>query len=373
MKYYVTDVFMRSEIMIRIGELKVTNKHKKVINNILDTCKFTEGPYVAQLEREMEKFLDVKHAILVTNGTVSLQLIGQLLFNNHGRQTVCVPAMTFPATINAFLITGHKVILCDIGDDLQMNLDSLDKETLKSIDILVPVHLMGYPVNMDKVIKYAKKYKWTVIEDAAEAFGATYNGEKVGSIGHFGSFSFYVSHNLWTGELGMITTNSDEDNTILRSMKNHGRTGDNMKFLHSYIGSNYKTTEFVAGIGLVNMKEVTKILKQRKDNAKYLQQNIKNFQLAPFPVTEDFSPLGYPILCKTEAYKNYITKKLNSNDIETRDIFPCLANQVAYKGKYNSKNFPIANRLEKTIFYVGIHQFMSKEDLKKIVDVINND
>jgi dTDP-4-amino-4,6-dideoxygalactose transaminase len=108
--------------MIRIGDFKITERQKDIVNKILDSGRLTEGPWVAKLEREMERFLGVKHAILTTNGTVSLQLISHL-FNND--TTVCVPAMTFPATINAFVTTGKKVILCDIGEDLQIDIDKL--------------------------------------------------------------------------------------------------------------------------------------------------------------------------------------------------------------------------------------------------------
>lgn len=354
--------------MIRIGDFKITNRQREIINEILDSGRLTEGPWVDKLERRMEEFLGVKHAILTTNGTVSLQLISHL-FNNG--LTVCVPAMTFPATINAFLTTGKNVILCDVGEDLQINIDALTEKQKKEIDIIVPVHLMGYTANMDKIMKQAEIYNWVVIEDTAESFGAKIDDKYAGTIGDFGSFSFYVSHNIGCGELGMVVTNNDYHNMILRSMKNHGRVGESLKFLHSYIGSNYKTTEFMAGICYANMEDVDKILEVRRNNAKYFYDNVNNNNMIPFDISDDFSPLGYAFFCTSESYKDYVCAILKDNGIETRDIFPCLANQEAFKHLFDNKDYPVADYLEKRIFYIGCHQYLTIEDKEKIVEILN--
>jgi perosamine synthetase len=354
---------------VKIGDVQMTEKHIEMVLDIAKSGQLTEGKYSRLLEKEMQDYLGVKHAILVTNGTVSLQLIGQYLTHTRGKSlNVCVPAMTFPATINAFLITGHNVSLCDIGEDLQIDISTLSDSEKKAIDVIVPVHLMGYAADMESICSY----DWTVVEDTAESFGTLLNGRKAGTFGDFGSFSFYVTHNIWAGELGMVTTNDDDAAIIMRSMKNHGRMGDSMKFLHSYVGSNYKTTEFMAGIGYVNLTNATEIIDKRRNNAQFFVDSISNPKLTPFPVDNDFSPLGYPILCESEEFKDHIVSKLNQSNVETRGIFPSLANQVAYKGMYETERYPVANRMEKTVFYIGIHQYLTQNDLDLIVNVLNN-
>jgi dTDP-4-amino-4,6-dideoxygalactose transaminase len=353
--------------MIRIGDFKATQDHLTMVENIMKSGRLTEGLYVKKLEREMEKYLGVKHAILTTNGTVSLQLIAHTF---PYRLNVCVPALTFPATLNAFLLTGHNIILCDVGEDLQIDIDTLTEEEKKDIDVIVPVHLLGYAANMDKIKKAQKQYGWIIIEDAAESFGADYKKKKVGTIGDFGSYSFYMSHNMGCGELGMVVTNDDIAASWMRSMKNHGRAGDPLKFLHHYHGSNYKTTEFMAGICYVNMQDVDASLKQRTDNAKYYHDNVKNAHLTNMPIIEGMSPLGYAFKCDTEEYRDKICDILKQNDIETREMFPCLKNQKAYKGMFK-KEYPIADRLEKTMFYIGVHQYITQEDREKIVKILN--
>ena len=359
--------------MIRIGDFKPEQKYVDAVTEVIKSGRITEGPKVAELEKVMAKYLDVKNAILVTNGTIALQLVSLYLRSKEkdNELNVVVPALTFPATINAFSGSGHPVAMCDIGEDLLIDINTIDTSDKQETDIIVPVHLMGYPANMDVIMAEAKKYDWTVIEDACEAFGAEYKGKKVGTIGHFGCFSFYVSHNITAGELGMIVTNDDEAAKVLRSMKNHGRVGNGMLFNHAHVGYNAKTTEFQAAIGLVSMKDADKTLKIRKDNCQYFFDNIKNKKLTPFPITKGLSPLGYTIGCKSEKSKNRVCKILNDEGIETRGMFPCLANQKCYSYQYQFINLPIANKMEKNLFYIGCHAYLSEEDKKKVVETLN--
>ena len=152
-------------------------------------------------------------------------------------------------------------------------------------------------------------------------------------------------------------------------MKNHGRVGDPMKFLHDYIGSNYKTTEFCAGICYAQMKNADKLIKKRQDNAKYLKKHINNWFLTPYPVNKNYSLLGYTI----EAFciRDSICKTLNDNGIETRNMFPCLATQISYMSDYNIDKYPVARHVGDHHFYIGCHQYMTKAELKKIVKVLN--
>lgn len=359
--------------MIRIGDFIPEQKHIDAVLEVIKSGRLTEGPKVKELEKVMVDYLRVKNAIMVTNGTVALQLVALYLKlqNPQKELKATLPALTFPATINAFVVSGYPVGLCDVKYDLQINLDEMSEDMKKDTDVMIPVHLMGYPADMDKIMEEAKKYNWIVIEDACEAFGTEYKGKKVGTIGDFGCFSFYMSHNIQAGELGMIVTNDDEAAKMMRSLKNHGRTGDSMIFEHSYIGSNYKTTEFSAAICLENMKDVNKTIAIRKSNCQYFYDNIKNERLFPYEVTEGFSPLGYPIMCVNKEYKEFICKKLNDNDIETRGMFPSIANQKAYRGLYKHYSFPMANVLENDVFYIGIHQYLTQQDKKKILKVLN--
>jgi dTDP-4-amino-4,6-dideoxygalactose transaminase len=361
------------EKTIRIGEVEITQEIRDYVNQILDSGHITEGKFVKLFEEKIKNYLGVKHAITVTNGTVALQLIGEYLKIMVGPLRVCVPAMTFPATANAFILAGHQIVLCDIGEDLQINIDSLSEKQKYNIDVIVPVHLMGYSANMSRIMEEANKYGWLVIEDTAEAFGGEHKTIKLGTMGHFGTYSFYASHNITGGELGLIVTNEDSVAEILRKMKNHGRESLNpLEFNHTYIGGNYKTTEFSAAIGLSHLNRVNELLNTRFENAKYYAEHITNPNLKPYPATNGFSPLGYPIRCTNKEHRDLVCKKLKDNNIETRTIFPCLNSQKAYQHKFG-ETFPVADMLEKEIFYVGVHHMITQEDRERIVKILNEE
>jgi len=254
-----------------------------------------------------------------------------------------------------------------------MDIDTLTEKQKFTIDVIVPVHLMGYSANMSKIMEQAKKYGWFVIEDTAEAFGGSHNGVKLGTIGHCGTYSFYASHNITGGELGLIVTNEDGVADTIRKMKNHGRESSNpLEFNHTLVGGNYKTTEFSAAIGLSHLNRVNELLNTRLENAKYVAEHITNPNIKPFPITDGFSPLGYPIKCLNKEHRDLVCKKLKDANIETRTIFPCLNNQPAYLGKFGL-GFPVADKLEKEVLYVGVHHMLTQEDKERIVRVLNDD
>jgi len=360
--------------MIKVGDFKTSPEQRDAILNILRNNKITEGGYVRLFERKVESFLDVNHAIAVTNGTVALQLVAHYIKQKLNKEApiVCVPATTFPATLNAFLLTGYKPILCEIDEEnLCIDIDKLTEEEKQKIDVIVPVSILGYTPDMDKIMLEAKKYDWKVVEDFAEAFGSVYKLKKLGAIGDFGCSSFFISHVFQGGELGVVTTNNDEDAEILRKMKNHGRDGDPLLFEHSYIGSNYKTTEFSAALAFVQLIEADKIIKRRQKIASFYHDNITNPKLKVMPVNENYSFLGYPIIAENETYKKTICKSLNDLKVETRGMFPCLANQKAYKGMFDSKKYPISVDMEKRGFYLGVHSCITMEDAERIVRWLN--
>lgn len=358
---------------IKLGDIHLNKKQLKIISQIAKSGNITEGKYVEIFEKELAKFLGCKYAVACNSGTSALMLAIELLTRGN-KGEVIVPAITFPATANAVYMTGNTVALRDVDKNLLLKLDEttelqieilLRKNKIKGI---IPVHLFGYPVDMNKLMEIKKRYDLWVIEDACESFGTTINGKAVGTFGDMGCFSFYVSHNIQAGELGAIITNNKKHYEKLKSLKAHGRTGPSNIFHHSYVGYNFKTTEFCAAIGYIHLKEAKTILKKRQNIVKYFVENIKNPKITFRNEYKNIGFLGFPMMAESVEYKQKLLRKLQQNKIETREMFPCLKNQKCYniKGYYEN-----ANKIEQLGFYIGCHQYMTKKDLKKIVNVIN--
>lgn len=361
------------ELKIRLGDFKATPEQKEIVNEIIDSGRITEGKYNKLFEEEFSKYIGTDYAVTCTNGTVGLMLVLEALKIIKGRPlNFLVPACTFPATLNAVILTGNKAVLCDVGEDLLIDIDENIIES-KGIDGIIPVHLMGYPCNMEKIKKLAERYDLFILEDACEATGSSYNSKKVGSFGNAGVFSFYMSHVLGCGELSIITTNNKKLADLIRRLKNHGRVGSSLEFNHKFIGGNFKTTEFMTGIAYSSLKEVDILIKKRQDIALRYFSNIRNDNVMPFPFSNDCSYLGFPIKTKNKEYRNRLVDFLSEKGIESRKMFPCLLSQVAYNHLSfgEIKKFPKSKEIEDTCLYLPCHPYISEEQIEYIIGILN--
>lgn len=381
---------MKNEFKARLGHVEINGEQKEMIKQILDSNWVTEGEFTRKFEEKIAEFVGTKYAIACGNGTLALMLANEAIIprdTNKRNGEIWTSALTFPATVNSILTTGYKPRLFDAKKDLQIDENLLwdavnriknsDHPKIKEMPVaIMPVHLMGYSANMTEIMKIAKEAGAYVIEDACESFGALHNGKRVGSFGDVGCFSFYASHNIQGGELGAVTTNDKELYEKMKSIKNHGRTADSLKFRHDYVGFNFKTTEFTSALALANMRKAEDILKKRYEAAKYLHDEINNEKITKGVITTDSTYLGYPMGVAKEYQgilsREKIIEKLNAAGVETREMFPNIANQGAFRHMFEPGEFPMASMFEKQWFYVGAHQYLTQEQLDIIVKAINS-
>lgn len=382
---------------VGIGEVIITKAQKNMVQKVLKSNRMTEGQYTKKFEEEFAKFIGTKYAIACSNGTAALMLIfwARSLQNEElklGAVKAVVPATTFPATLNSVILTGNNFRLCDINNEYLIDTKDAEEKIIKySLNTIVPVHLMGNPCDMDSIKKLKSKYDLFVVEDCCESPATKYKGKRVGSFGDAAAFSFYGSHPAGVGELGVITTNDETLAKLIKSIKNHGRTGNNLEFKHKYIGYNMKTVEFMSAMALVEIKNLDKIMKKRYEIAKYYYENINHENLVLSIPKPTSNYLGYAISVKTRLPhpfssehktlwdlhtamedKKRFTSALNNIGIETRDMFPCLKNQEAYKFLKIDDVVSLSNEKEATSFYIPCHQYVTKKAMKDIVRALNN-
>lgn len=379
-----------TKFKVKLGHMEISEDQKEMINDILNRNWITEGEYVRKFEEKVAEIIGTKYAIACTNGTVALMLANEAIIPRgtvRRKGEIWTSSLTFPATVNSILTTGYKARLFDVKEDMQIDenllLNAIHKIEANEHDkisehpvAILPVHLMGYSANMTEIVKAAKRAGAHIIEDACESFGAKHEGKRVGSFGDIGCFSFYASHTIQGGELGAVTTNDKELYEKMKSMKNHGRTSEPLKFNHSHIGFNFKTTEFTAAIALHDLERADEILNARYEAAKYMHDRIKNEKIIKGKVSKDAVYLGYPMGIDKKYHgvlqRDKVLEKLNLAGVETREMFPNIANQRAFKSLFEAKNFPVANMFEKEWFYVGSHHYLKEEQLDIVVKVINS-
>ncbi|HET9135639.1 MAG TPA: DegT/DnrJ/EryC1/StrS family aminotransferase, partial [Candidatus Kapabacteria bacterium] len=227
---------------------------------------YINGPAVKQFEQNMQSYLGVKHAIACASGTDALQVALMSLGIGDGDEVITTP-FTFVATTETIGILGAKPVYVDI-DPNTFNIDpeQIEAKITSRTKAILPVHLFGQPVNMDRILEIAHKHKLSVIEDAAQAVGASWNGKKACSIGTMATISFYPSKNLGAfGDAGMITTNDDKLAAIARSVCNHGAS---VTYYHDRLGICSRLDSIQAAILDIKLKYLDEWNLRRAEVAK---------------------------------------------------------------------------------------------------------
>lgn len=241
--------------------LDLSTQYKKLEAEWLDAIRatgakgsFILGPNVTEFEKEFAAYVGVKHAIGVANGTDSLILSLRALGIGPGDEVVTTP-FTFFASSEAIDVVGATPVFADIlPDSFCIDPASIRQKITSKTRAILPVHIFGHPAEMDEIMKIAREHKLAVVEDCAQAFGATFGGKVTGSIGDTGSYSFYPTKVLGCyGDGGMITTNSDALNEHIRRLRNHGAV---KPFIHTEIGCNSRLDEVQAAVLRIKLRTI---------------------------------------------------------------------------------------------------------------------
>ena len=354
--------------MISIAKPLIGDEEKKAVSEVLDSGMIASGPKTKEFEGEFAKYVGTKYALATTSGTTALHL-GLLSLGIKENDEVIIPSFSFIASVNSILFCNATPKFCDV-DEKTFNIDvekigSLITEKTKAI---MPVHLYGLSANMKEIQKIADDNDLLVIGDAAQAHGAALNGKMVGSFGNLECFSFYPTKNMTTGEGGMITTNNNELFEIANSIRNHGREKTKWGYEHGRIGYNYRMTDISAAIGLDQLKKLPSFLKKRRENAKFYDKNLENVET---PYVLDGAKHAYHQY--TIKYKNRdkLLEELKKNEIGFGIYYPKPLHKYPHLEKFGHNDLKVSERLVNEVVSLPVHPALTKEELEKVVDVIN--
>lgn len=394
----------KRKMQISFGTVSVASHSKKLIKQILNSNRLSNGRYVRDFEKRFACLVGTKEAVAVSSGTDADALALAVLhdFGAKWGDEIIVPALSFVSTGNAVLQAGFKPVFVDI-ERKTLNIDPsrIEQAITKKTKAIMPVHLMGKPADMDTITSLAKKYRLYVIEDAAEAHGATYKDKKVGSLGDMAAFSLYLAHIITTIEGGVVTTNNIKFAEIIRSLRNHGRAckckiciintnssycpkrfgykdRTDIRFIFERIGFSSKMNELEAAIGIGNLEIYPTILNKRKKNLYYLMEKFKKF--SPYITTikkepyEEIGPHAFPIIIQEKAKftRNQLVDYLAKRGIDSRSLFSSMPTQCAgfeFLG-YKRGNFPHAEYIGNNGIHIGIHQDLDKKECDYFIDTL---
>ena len=322
----------------------IDNRELFYLEKVIKSTFVTENKFTKRLEEKFKKLTESKYAIAVNNWTMGLFASINSLNIGPGDEVI-VPDMTFIASSNAVLLSGAKVVLCDIDPQtLCLDPKKLNPLINSRTKAIMPVHLYGNSCDLDEIIKLKKKKNFYIIEDAAQAVGVKYKGKHVGAIGDVGGFSFYGNKLITTGEGGMIVTNNKKIHDSIYSFKNHGRNKKGI-FIHSKIGYNFMFTELQAAMGLAQLDKLKKIIHSKLDSYNGYKKALSSIKQIKFiKPTNGSNQIHWftNILCNNLKLRNFLKKK----KIQTRRAFYPLHMQPCYK---DNKNIIIKTKFPNSI------------------------
>ena len=355
---------------------KINNRYRnEIINSIncvIDSGWYINGTFKAQFEKDFAEYCDVKYCVGVANGLDAIKLVLLASMESGLLQQgdeVLVPANTFIATILAITDVGLKPLF--IEPDLESyNIDDskIEEKITKKTKAMMLVHLYGQNAYNKKIAEICKTKNLLLIEDAAQAHGAEYQGRRIGSLGDASCFSFYPAKNLGAlGDGGAVCTNDNKLADIVRALSNYG---SGVKYNHIYKGLNSRLDEIQAAILSVKLRTLDDDNQKRREIAQYYCENIKHPDII-LPSTSALNHVWhlFVIRCKhRDVLKNY----LYENGIETAIHYPIPPHkQDAYR-EWNDLLLPITEKIHNEVLSLPISPVIEKKQITQIIETINN-
>lgn len=346
-----------SNPVIPLFDLNYGPEEEEAVSRVLHSKWLTMGEEIEAFEEEFASYCGVKHALAVSSGTTALHLANVAVGVKQGSEVIC-PSLTFAATANATIYAGGTPVFADITSPTNWTIspqEIVKKITPKTKAIIV-MHYAGFACQMDEIIKIAHEHKLMVIEDAAHAPGASYRGNKLGSIGDISCFSFFSNKNISTGEGGMICTNNDEYASLIKIMRSHGMTsgtvhrhrGHAFSYDITALGYNYRLDEIHAALGRVQLRKLDTGNSRRRQAAlryKTGLKKIKEIEL-PFEGSEEAANYHFfPVLLNDSVNREDLMKHLRLCGIQTSIHYPPVHNFSFHRQYFNAQDMLLTERI----------------------------
>lgn len=356
--------------MITFNESIIGKEERKLLNEAIAKSSVAQGPYVEKFEKLFSSYCGTKHAAACFNGTVALHL-ALFALGIKENDEVIVPSFTFVGTANAAAFLKAKPVFADIKKDtLCIDPESIERKITKKTKAIIPVHVYGNVCDMDSINEIAKKHDIYVVEDAAEAHGASYKGKKAGSLSDIGCFSFHFSKILKTGEGGMCMTDNAGFNDkikILRSqgkVKNEELKGDDFiekRYYHQMLGFNYRMLDLQAAVGIAQLRKVDSNIKYRRKIAGIYERELGKYKIDVMKKEQNSNPVYwvYPLIFNSRKTKLKVGRELMKKDIPFSSSFwPCHKQPF-----YNSKeSLPVTESISEKLIALPCNTSITEKE-----------
>lgn len=354
----MNNIYVTKSFMPPLEEY-VSLLHKVWDNGILTN----QGPLLREFEQKIKEYLDVKNFQFLTNGTIALQVAIKALDITDGE--IITTPFSYVATISSILWERCTPVFVDINpDNFCIDADKIEAAITPQTKAIMPVHVFGYPCDVEKIAEIAKKHNLKVIYDAAHTFGAKYKGKSLSSYGDISVLSFHATKIFHTIEGGAIIATDNTINTKVDLIKRFGHNDDQ----HSCIGTNAKSSEFSAAMGLANFPYLNEVIQNRKQTAELYDRLLKDVVYRPRTDHNcEYNYAYYPVVLKDEKTLLNILDELKQQNIFPRRYFYPSLNTLSY---VNYTSCPVSEDISSRILCLPLYVDLDKNVVKEICTII---
>ena len=351
-------------------EKELDKELREAFERVYNRSWYIEGEEDKNFEENFAKYCNTKYCVGVGNGLDALMLALKALNIGEGDEVI-VPSNTYIATALAVTYVGATPIFVEPDiKTFNINPEKIEEKITEKTKAIISVHLYGQPCQMDKIMEIAKKHNLYVVEDCAQAHGAKFNGQVIGSFGDVGCFSFYPGKNLGAlGDAGAVVTNNKEIADKVRALGNYG---SDYKYHHIYKGNNSRLDELQAAFLDAKLPLLDKVNNERRRVAnRYLNEINNDKIILPF-VVDNVEPVWHIFGIRSKE-RDELEKYLNDNGIKTNKHYPIPMHlQECYKDlNIKQGELPIAEEISKTELSIPMYYGMTDEEIEYVIDIIN--
>ena len=361
---------------IPLSNPDISQKEIEAVLEVLKTPNLSLGPKLGEFESNFAAYVGTRHAIAVNSGTSGLHLCVKAMGLSDGDEVITTP-FSFIASANCILFERAKPVFVDIRQDT-LNIDEakIEAKITKKTKAILPVHIFGYPSEMEKIQKIADKHGLKVIEDSCEAIGAKLNKKMSGSFGNAAVFAFYPNKQMTIGEGGMLVTDDDELARLARSMRNQGRDEGMGWLAHNRLGYNYRLSDINCALGIAQLSRISEILAKREKVAgiyNNMLAGVKELILPPLDTNQiKRSWFVYVVQLSKEysqSQRDAVVKKLRAAGIGCNVYFPPIHLQPFYQKSFGFKkgDFPVTEQVSERAIALPFYNNLKKEQIDCVI------
>lgn len=363
--------------MIPVCEPLLGGKEVEYVVDCLKTNWISSaGKYITDFEKRFAQYCNTRYGITTTSGTTALHLALAALGIGKGDEVI-IPAFTMGACAFAVVYTGARPVLVDSEPETwNMDVTQIERKLTTRTRAIMPVHIYGHPCDMDPILDIARKHNIYVVEDAAEAHGATYKGKMVGSMGDVGCFSFYANKIITTGEGGMIVTNNEKIADYARRLKDQAFSRER-RFLHTDVGFNYRMTNIQAAIGLAQLENIDRLVEMRRRNAAIYNKHLEGVPGIILPKEKEWAKnvyWMYSIVIEKEfgMSRDELMAFLCQKGVDTRTFFIPMHMQPAFRhmGLFEGERYPVSEMLAERGLYLPSGSGLTEGQINTVCDAV---